>query len=283
MFPSFVRRPARALVVSALALTLGVGAVSAAEPDDVVAKVGNAEITEGDIAFAAQDLGEELRRFPPAQWKGILTDVLVDMHLLANAARAEGIDKDPDFQKQIDFLTLRALRNAFIAQKVENSITEEALKAAYDKELGNFKGTEEINARHILVETEEEAKEVIAALDGGADFAELAKEKSTGPSGPNGGDLGYFGQGQMVKPFEEAAFALEKGAYTKEPVKTQFGFHVIKLEDQRTQPAPTFEQMEGNLRQQIVRDKYTELMDELKAKHPVEILDESAKMPEQAN
>lgn len=283
MFATLVRQPARALIVSALALALGMSAAHAAEPGDVVAKVGDAEITEGDIAFAAEDLGEELRRFPPAQWKGILTDVLVDMHLLANAARAEGIDKDPDFQKQIDFLTLRALRNAYITRKVEKSITEEALKASYEKELGNFKGVEEINARHILVKTAEEAKAVVAALDGGADFAELAMEKSTGPSGPKGGDLGYFGKGQMVKPFEEAAFALEKGAYTKEPVETQFGFHIIKLEDKRTQPAPPFEQMEANLRQQMVRDKYTQLMEELKAKHPVEILDETAKMPEQAN
>ncbi|EAV45871.1 hypothetical protein SIAM614_24667 [Stappia aggregata IAM 12614] len=270
-----MRRPAQALAVSLLALSLGSTVLSAAEPDDVVAKVGDTEITEADLAFAAQDLGKELQRFPPAQWRKLLLDVMVDMELMAHAAREEGLDKDPDFQRQLDFLKLRALRNAYLAQKIDGEVTDEEVQAAYDKEFADFEGAEEINARHILVKDKAEAEAIIAELDGGADFAELAREKSTGPSGPNGGSLGYFAKGQMVPPFEAAAFALEPGTYTKEPVETQFGWHVIKLEDKRRQEKPAFEEVANGLRQQLMRERYDARMAELKDQVAVEIVDES--------
>lgn len=275
MFRFSMRKPAKAFAVSVLALTLGSATLSAAEPDDVVAKVGNAEITEADIAFAAQDLGQELQRFPPAQWRKILLDVVVDMELLAQAARKDGLDQDPDFKKQLEFLELRALRNAYLGEKINGGISEEDVKAAYDKEFADFEGAEEISARHILVKEKAEAEAIITELDGGADFAELAKEKSTGPSGPNGGDLGFFGKGQMVPSFEEAVFALEKGAFTKEPVETQFGWHVIKLEDKRSQEKPSLETVADQVRQQLMRDRYETKMTELKSAMPVEILDET--------
>ncbi|MGX1499909.1 peptidyl-prolyl cis-trans isomerase C [Labrenzia sp. MBR-25] len=275
MFRISMRRPAQALAVSLLALSLGSTVLSAAEPDDVVAKVGDTEITEADLAFAAQDLGKELQRFPPAQWRKLLLDVMVDMELMAHAAREEGLDKDPDFQRQLDFLKLRALRNAYLAQKIDGEVTDEEVQAAYDKEFADFEGAEEINARHILVKDKAEAEAIIAELDGGADFAELAREKSTGPSGPNGGSLGYFAKGQMVPPFEAAAFAMEPGTYTKEPVETQFGWHVIKLEDKRRQEKPAFEEVANGLRQQLMRERYDARMAELKDQVAVEIVDES--------
>ncbi|MEP3045717.1 MAG: peptidylprolyl isomerase [Roseibium sp.] len=275
MFRFSMRKPAKVFAVSVLALTLGSATLSAAEPDDVVAKVGNAEITEADIAFAAQDLGQELQRFPPAQWRQILLDVVVDMELLAQAAREDGLDQDPDFKKQLEFLELRALRNAYLGEKIYGDISEEDVKAAYDKEFSDFEGAEEISARHILVKEKSEAEAIIKELDGGADFAEQAKENSTGPSGPNGGDLGYFGKGQMVPAFEEAVFALEKGAYTKEPVETQFGWHVIKLEDMRRQEAPAFETVADQVRQQVMRERYDAKMAELKEAVVVEIMDET--------
>ena len=274
MFRFSMCRSVRSLLVPALALALGSTSLQAAEPDDVIAKVGDAEITEADIAFAAQDLGSELQRFPPAQWRAILLDVLVDMELLAEAARRSDIDKDADFQKQVDFLTLRALRNAYLAQKIDGGISDEDVKAAYDKQYAVYEGEEELNARHILVKEQSEAEAVIKALEDGADFAEVAKEKSTGPSGPNGGDLGFFARGQMVKPFEEAAFELEPGAFTKTPVKTEFGWHVIKLEDKRRQEKPTLEAVSQTLRQELIRARYSSVMDELKADIAVEILDE---------
>ncbi|MET1415750.1 peptidylprolyl isomerase [Roseibium sp. HPY-6] len=279
MFRISMRRPAQAVAVSLLAMTLGSASLSAAEPGDVVAKVGDAEITEADIAFAAQDLGQQLQRFPPDQWRAILLDVVVDMELIAQAARQDGLDEDPEFKKQVEFLELQALRNAYISQKIDGSITDDVLSAAYEEQFKDYEGPEEINARHILVNDKAEAESLIKELDGGADFVELAKEKSTGPSGPNGGDLGYFGRGQMVKPFEDAVFALEAGAYTKEPVETQFGWHVIKLEDKRRQEKPAFEQVAGELRQQIMREQYEAKMAELKDAIAVEILDETLELP----
>ncbi|WP_428648872.1 peptidylprolyl isomerase [Roseibium sp.] len=279
MFRFPMRRPVQALAVSLLALSLGSASLSAAEPDDVVAKVGDAEITEADIAFAARDIGKELQRFPPTQWRQLLLDAVVDMELLAQAARAEGIDQDPDFKKQLEFLELQALRNAYLAQKVAGSVSEDEVKAAYEKEFADFEGPEEIRARHILVKEKAEAEALIKDLDGGADFAELAREKSTGPSGPNGGDLGYFAKGQMVPAFQDAAFALEPGAYTKEPVETQFGWHVIKLEDKRRQEKPALEQVEAGLRQKLIRERYDAKMAELKETVSVEILDEELAKP----
>ncbi len=274
-----MRRPVQTLAVSLMALSLGSVSLSAAEPGDVVAKVGEAEITEADLAFAAKDLGQELQRFPPAQWRQLLLDAVVDMELLAQAARQDGLDQDPDFQKQMEFLELQALRNAYLSQKIGEAISDEDLQAAYDAEFADFEGAEEVNARHILVKEKAEAEELIKELDGGADFAELAREKSTGPSGPNGGDLGFFGRGQMVPPFDEAVFALDTGSYTKEPVETQFGWHVIKLEGKRKQEKPAFEEVANGLRQQLFRDRYEAKMSELKGATTVEVLDEKLAKP----
>ena len=282
MFRYSMRRQIRSLIVPALALTIAGTHAFAAEPGDVVAKVGNTEITEADLAFAAQDLGQELQRFPPAQWRSILLDVLIDMNILADAAKKEGLDQSDDYKKQIDFLSMRALRNAYLAKEINDKITDEDVKAAYDAEFANFEGEEEMKARHILVKEKAEAEAIIKELDGGADFAELAREKSTGPSGPNGGDLGFFTKGQMVKPFEEATAALEPGQYTKEPVQTQFGWHVIQLEEKRRQEKPTLEQVSANLRQKLIRERYEEAMKKLKAENTVEILDEDLAKAEKA-
>ncbi|WP_306141866.1 peptidylprolyl isomerase [Roseibium sp. MMSF_3412] len=279
MFRISMRRPVQAVAVSLLAVTLGSASLSAAEPGDVVAKVGDADITEADIAFAAQDLGQQLQQFPPDQWRALLLDVVVDMELIAQAAREDGLDQDPDFKKQLEFLELQALRNAYISQKIDGAITDDVLNSAYEEEFKDYEGPEEVNARHILVNEKAEAEDLIKELDGGADFVELAKEKSTGPSGPNGGDLGYFGKGQMVKPFEDAVFELEPGAYTKEPVQTQFGWHVIKLEDKRRQEKPAFESVAGELRQRLIREKYEAKMAELKDAIAVEILDDTLQLP----
>jgi len=279
MFRISMRRPVQAVAVSLLAVTLGSASLSAAEPGDVVAKVGDADITEADIAFAAQDLGQQLQQFPPDQWRALLLDVVVDMELIAQAAREDGLDQDPDFKKQLEFLELQALRNAYISQKIDGAITDDVLNSAYEEEFKDYEGPEEVNARHILVNEKAEAEDLIKDLDGGADFVELAKEKSTGPSGPNGGDLGYFGKGQMVKPFEDAVFELEPGTYTKEPVQTQFGWHVIKLEDKRRQEKPAFESVAGELRQRLIREQYEAKMAELKDAIAVEILDDKLQLP----
>ncbi|MBA4205632.1 MULTISPECIES: peptidylprolyl isomerase [Pannonibacter] len=276
MFRSFMSRPLRPVLIAATALSLGATALSAAEPGDVVAKVGSTEITEADIAFAARDLGPQLQRFPPAQWRQILTDVMIDMTLLSDAAKKEGLEKDEDFQRQVRFMTTQALRNAYVAQKLDAAITEDDLKAAYDKEFKDFQGEEEVRARHILVSSKEDAEKLIKELDGGADFAELAKANSSDGSAANGGDLDYFTKGRMVPEFEAAAFALQPGEYTKEPVESQFGWHIIKSEDKRIQSAPSLEEVSDGLRQMLMRERYATLIEELKAANPVEIIKQDA-------
>ncbi|SFT73794.1 peptidyl-prolyl cis-trans isomerase C [Pseudovibrio denitrificans] len=264
------------VAVAALAISLNVAqaqdADTAPDLDKPVAKVGNSVITEADLAYAAQDYAQQLQRVPPTEWRKVLTDVLVEMKLLAEAGEEEKLAETDDFKRLMAFERTRALRNAYFQKYIQSAITEDEVKAAYDAEYANYQGAPEINAAHILVEKEDEAKEIIKQLEGGADFAELAKEKSTGPSGPNGGDLGFFGKGQMVPEFETAAFALKPGEFTKEPVQTQFGYHVILNKEARTQPAPTLEAAEGQIRQELVLAKFREVLEELKAKNTVEII-----------
>lgn len=271
-FAATVRRAALAATIAGSFVgTAALAQEQATDPAGVVAKVGEDTVTEADIAFASQDFSEQLSQVPPTQWRKVLTDVVVDMKVLANAAEAAGIADEDGFKRQVEFLTMRALRNAYLAREIEGKVSEEAVQAAYDKEFADYAGEEERKASHILLKSKEEAEAVIAELDGGRDFAELAKEKSTGPSGPNGGDLGYFTRGRMVPEFEKAAFELEVGKHSAEPVETQFGWHVIKIEDARKQPAPDLADVRDRLRQQLLRARYSEVLEELKAKTTIEV------------
>ena len=189
-----------------------------------------------------------------------------------------GMDQTPLFAQRLRYLEERALRRAYFAQEIAGAVTEEAVRADYDAYTAQFTPQDEIRASHILVESEEEANAIKAELDGGADFQKLANEHTTDPSGKsNGGDLGYFGPGQMVPEFEKAAMALEPGSYTKEPVQTQFGWHVIKVEDKRPQQPPPFEQVQEQARSAVIRDKYFALVKEARAAAKVEIPDEKLK------
>jgi peptidyl-prolyl cis-trans isomerase C len=202
---------------------------------------------------------------------------IIDVKLLAADASKEGLQDTADFKQRLAFLTDRELHNAYFKKHVVDSVTPEEVKARYDKEVAAIEPQDEIRARHILVKTEDEAKAIIAELDAGKDFVEIAKEKSTDPNKSEGGDLGYFAKGRMVPEFEAAAFALEKGAYTKTPVKTQFGYHVIKVEDKRKQQPPALDQVEGQVRQLVMRDKYLDLLEKAKAAAPVDITDAALK------
>jgi len=235
-----------------------------AAENEVVAKVAGEDIWESDVGFMAEDFVAELRRVPEEQRRGILVGALVDMKLMAQAAAKDGLSESEAFQRRLAFLRMRALRDAYVEAKVASALTDDEVKARYDKDIADFEAAEEIQARHILLESEDAAKDVIKELDGGADFAELAKEKSTGPSGPTGGDLGFFTKGRMVKEFEDAAFALEPGTYSKEPVKTQFGWHVIKVEERRRQEPPAFDQVKDRIKEALMREKYIEIVEALK-------------------
>ena len=248
-------------------------AAPAVTPETVVATVGGETITEADISFAAEDLAQELQQMPPEQRKAFLVTVLIDMKVMANAAREAQMDQTDLFKQRLKYLEDRSLRRAYFAEKIATGVTPEALQAAYDKFSASFKGQEEVHARHILVATEDEAKAIRAELDGGKDFAELAKEKSTDPSAQqNGGDLGFFGKGMMVKPFEDAAFAMEAGAVS-DPIKSDFGWHVIKLEEKRMSQPPTLEQIAPQLQQQVMFQNFEASVAQLKQGLAIDIPD----------
>ena len=234
-------------------------------PETVVATVGGEDITEADLSFAAEDLTQELGQMPPEQRKPFLLRVLIDMKVMAKAGRDAGMADTPLFQQRLNYLEERALRRAFFSDTIANAVTEAAVRADYDKFVADFVPAEEIRASHILVADEAEANAIKAQLDGGADFATLAKEKSIDPGAANGGDLGFFGKGMMVAPFEAAAFALTDIGQISAPVQSQFGWHIIKLEEKRQSAPPAFEQVAGQLQQQLLMktfdDTVARLMD----------------------
>ncbi len=268
----FTRSAATALTSFLVLAAVPASFAQDASKDSVVATVDGKALTTSELGFITQELGPRLGKMPAAQQKAQLTNALVDLQIVAAAAKKEGLDKSEFYKKQMAYLELKALRNEFFRAKVESAVSEDDMKALYDAQIGSAPAKLEVKARHILVKDEAEANDIIKALDDGADFATLAKEKSTGPSGANGGDLGYFGQGQMVPAFEAAAFALDKGGYTKKPVKTQFGWHVILVEDKREQPKPSYDDVKNNIRGFLVQQKFSQLLKELKEKAKVEIV-----------
>ena len=262
-------------VIAIAAATAGARAEDAADP--VVAKVGGTEIHESELKLAIAGLDPQLANLPDEQKRVAALSSIIDVKLLAADADKEGLKDSADFKQRLAFLTDRELHNAYFKKHVVDAVTPDEVKARYEKEIAAITPEDEIRARHILVKTEEEAKAIIKDLDAGKDFIEIAKEKSTDPNKSEGGDLGYFGKGRMVPEFEAAAFALEKGAYSKEPVKTQFGFHVIKIEDKRKQQPPALDQVEPQVRQLVMRDKYLELLEKAKAAAPIDIQDAALK------
>lgn len=241
-----------------------------AGPDDIIATVDGEPIYQHDVDLINEQFGDQLGNASPEQRQEILTDIMVDLLLTVKAARNANLDQNDSFKSRMVFLERQALRTEFLESVSAERVTNDMLQGMYAEQIGRIPDEEEVRARHILVETEEEAKALITELDEGADFAELAKEKSTGPSGPNGGDLGYFGKGRMVPAFEAAAFALEAGSYTKDPVQSQFGWHVIYSEDKRVKPKPTFEAVEEQLREAAFRQVFGDVMEELRTGATIE-------------
>ncbi|WP_127144123.1 peptidylprolyl isomerase [Pelagibacterium montanilacus] len=242
-------------------------------PDTILATVGGVEITEGDLLYAAEDLAQDLQQVPPADRRAFLLTVLIDMKVMANAARGEGLDESETFARRLDYLEDRALRRAFFSEVIEAGVTDERIEETYEELVAEFEPEPELRARHILVPTIEEAQEVLAELEGGMAFEEAATEYSidTG-SAAEGGDLGWFRTGMMVEPFEQAAFALEVGQMS-EPVESQFGFHIIELQDRRVSSAPPLEQLQPQIAQQVLYENFDSIVSSLKEEANVEISD----------
>ena len=248
------------------------------DPATVVATINGEPITEADLVLAEQAFGEQIAKLPPEERRKAVLDVLVDLKLMAAAATTDGLDKTDAFQRQLALLRAQALRSEFFRVEIDGKTTDEAVKKRYDEEIAKVTPPEEVKAAHILVETEDEAKAIIKELDAGGDFAKLAQEKSKDPgSAKMGGELGYFTQGKMVKEFEDAAFKLDVGKYTETPVKTQYGYHIIKVEDKRKQPLPSYDQVKDQVRQMVLRDTFVAEVAQLRKDNKVEILDPSLK------
>lgn len=245
-----------------------------AQDDPVVARVDDHEITRSDVEREVASLPQQYQQMPFETVFPALRDRAINTALLANAAEARDLDEDAAVQAAIDDAVRLILRNRLIETTVDEAVTDEALRAAYEarKAEPDF-AREEVKARHILVEDGATAAELISELEDGADFAQLAAEHSTGPSGEAGGDLGWFTRDQMVAPFADAAFALEPGEVSAEPVETRFGWHVIKAEDRRT-TVPTFEESRAELEQELGREAVTALLDELRSEAEIERFDD---------
>jgi peptidyl-prolyl cis-trans isomerase C len=239
--------------------------------DVVVATVDGAEIRTSDVGVFYENLPAQYKQVPLESIFPQLVERLVDQQLIANAARRSGIADRPQVKKRIRFVTQGVLNQVYMDERLKSVVTESRLRDEYQKKIALEPKREEVRARHILVKTRAEAMIIIADLEKGEDFVTLAKAKSTGPSGRNGGDLGYFADGQMVPPFSKVAFALKRGAYSREPVKTQFGWHIIKVEDRRVSGSRSFEQLSGEIRQKLTDQVYESTIRDLRSTAKVDI------------
>ncbi|WP_170405663.1 peptidylprolyl isomerase [Ruegeria arenilitoris] len=244
----------------ALAAMMALPVAAETEPsaDTVVARVNGDEITLGHVIATAAGL--------PPQYQQLEDEVLYQF-IVEQLIQQQLLSQEQDELTRLNALMLtneeRSLKAVQTVNQITNAqVTDDAIQAAYDAQFADFQGEDEFNASHILVATEDEAKEIKAQLDDGADFAELAKEKSTGPSGPNGGALGWFGKGQMVPEFEQAVIGLEKGQVS-DPVQTQFGWHVVVLNDKRKSEAPEFAAVRDELAQSVRQEAIQAKIDEL--------------------
>ena len=217
--------------------------------DTVVATVNGDDITMAHVVAARTNLPEQFQSLPDDVLLPGIVEQLIQQAVLGQAMGELSHRAEIRLENQRRELAA----NDKVEEVISSAVTDDALQAAYDAQYANAEPTKEFSASHILVEAEDKAKELIVELEGGADFAELAKTHSTGPSGPNGGELGWFGPGMMVKPFEDAVMAMEDGAISA-PVQTQFGWHVIKLNESRMKGAPALEDVRAELAVQIESD-----------------------------
>lgn len=277
--------------VAALALLLVSAAPlfaqdSSKDKDPVVAKVNGAEIRQSDIAFAEEEAGQ-LPPMSPEQKQDYLVQFMADMILVSKAAEDKKLGDTVDFKRKLTFSRNKLLMEALLTQTGKESLTEEAMKKVYDDALKQMGEEKEVHARHILIraaagdekaskDAEDKIKAIIVRLNKGEDFAKVANETTEDPSGKaNGGDLGFFSKEQMVPEFSTTAFGLEKGKISG-PVKTQFGWHVIKTEETRVKPQPKFEDVKPQIESFVTRKAQAEMVTKLREAAKIERLDKPA-------
>ncbi len=268
--------PSRSLnvAIGTLALlALAIAPLRAQTGDPVLAKVNGVEIRQSDVAMAEEEAGSQLPQMAPDAKRDYLVAFLSDMILVSKAAEAKKLGDTPEFKKRMAFTRNRLLMDEMLQKEGKSAVTPDAMRKVYDDAVKQMGNEEEVRARHILVPTEDEAKAILADLKKGAKFEDLAKEKSKDPSAAaQGGDLGYFTKEQMVPEFADVAFKLEKGQLS-EPVKSQFGWHIIQVEDKRKKPAPDFEQVKPQLEAYVVRKAQADLVTKLRESAKIEKMD----------
>jgi peptidyl-prolyl cis-trans isomerase C len=270
---------ASAAVAGCLAMVLFTGLpVRAQDANPVLAKVNGSEIRQSDITVAEEELGPSLEKMDPATKKENVLAFLIDMKIVSKAAEDKKIADSEEFKKRLAFARNRLLMDQLLANEGKAATTDEAMKKVYDDAAKQIAGEQEVHARHILVETEDEAKAVKAELDKGADFAELAKKKSKDPGASDGGDLGFFTKDQMVPEFSAAAFALEPGKIS-DPVKSQFGWHIIKVEEKRNRKPPEFDQVKSQIEAYVTRKAQADYVAKLREGAKIERMDQAANTP----
>jgi peptidyl-prolyl cis-trans isomerase C len=256
--------PRRALGVTLLLAVSGT--LLAAEEPAVLATVNGKNVDQTAFDNYAERRSEQ----QPAAPQTMLQE-LINLELLVQDAEARKLDQDPDYAVEMEMTRRSLLAQLAVRSHIEaHPVTDEQMREVYDREVGKASG-EELKARHILLKSSEEALEVIKALDAGGDFAALAKEHSTGPSGPQGGDLGWFSTDQMVPEFSTAAAALETGKYTAEPVQTQFGWHVIMLEEKRPLQPPPFEELKEQIQTMLQGQQVRSYLNGLREAAKIEV------------
>jgi peptidyl-prolyl cis-trans isomerase C len=267
------------LLTAVAALALIAAAPVAHAQSKVLAKVDGVEITEDDARIAAEGLGPDLPPVGNPQREKVIVDFLIDLKVLSAAAEKDKVQDQPEFAKRLEIARQRTLMERYMVSESAKKTDDASLQASYDEYAKAQPQAPEVRARHILVKTEEEAKKVQERLKAGEDFAKLAGELSTDPgSGKQGGDLGYFTKDRMVPEFGEAAFALEPGQVSG-IVKSQFGFHIIKLEDKRISKPPTFEQVKEQWKQYVMRRTQQELVLRLRKEAKIERFDAASTEP----
>jgi peptidyl-prolyl cis-trans isomerase C len=289
------RQTVLAVGIAAFMATSGFGAglafAQAPAADPVIAKVNGVEIRQSDLAIAEEDIGRDMPNNDEAGKRDYLVNYLTDLMLIAKAAEAKKIPDSPEFKQRLAFARNKALMEAVLGEESKTAVAEPALRKIYDDATKQMGGAPEVHARHILFRVndpndkaaskaaEDKVKATIDRLKKGEDFATLAKALTEDPSGKqDGGDLGYFTKEQMVPEFSEVAFKLEKGQVS-EPVKTQFGWHVLKVEDKRLREPPSFEKVRGEIEQFATRKAQVDLVTKLRADAKIERLDKPAAEP----
>lgn len=240
--------------------------------DGILARVQGVEIRQADLDAAEEDIGgQTTAQMSPEQKREYLLSFVIDLTLAAKAAEQRNVQEGADFARKMTYYRNKLLVETLLNTETRTRVTEEEMRKIYDEQRSRITPEDEVRARHILVETEEEAKALIAQIRGGADFETIAKEKSKDPGGArNGGDLGFFTKGQMVPEFAEAAFAMQAGQLSQAPVKSQFGWHIIKVEERRQRQIPSFEQVRGQIEDFLTRRVQADLVQKLRSEAQVE-------------